>query len=55
MRVERLIMKKCEACGKQHQEWFEVAATRDGVKKVDEVIKRWVDWAERAHEERSKQ
>ena len=63
MRVERMIhlelaeqrvMKKCEACGKQHQEWFEVAATRDGVKKVDEVIKRWVSWAERAHEERSK-
>ncbi|OSS43662.1 hypothetical protein B5807_11596 [Epicoccum nigrum] len=63
MRVERMIhlelaeqrvMKKCEACGKQHQEWFEVAATRDGVKKVDEVIKRWVDWAERAHGERSR-
>lgn len=62
MRVERMIhlelakqrvMKKCEACGKQHQEWFEVEATKDGVKKVDEVIKRWVEWAERANEERS--
>lgn len=61
MRVERMIhleladqrvMKKCEACGKQHQEWFEVEATKDGVKRVDEVIKRWVEWAERAHEER---
>ena len=62
MRVERMIhlelgehrvMKKCEACGKQHQEWFEVEATKDGVKKVDEVIKRWVDWAEQANEERT--
>ncbi|KAF2993958.1 hypothetical protein E8E13_000132 [Curvularia kusanoi] len=61
MRVERMIhlelaeqrvMKKCEACGKQHQEWFEVEATRDGVKRVDEVIKRWVEWAERSNEER---
>lgn len=61
MRVERMIhlelaeqrvMKKCEACGKQHQEWFEVEATKEGVKKVDEVIKRWVEWAERASEER---
>lgn len=62
MRVERMIhlelaeqrvMKKCEACGKQHQEWFEVEATKDGVKKVDEVIKRWVEWAERANAERT--
>lgn len=62
MRVERLIhlelaeqrvMKKCDACGKQHQEWFEVEATKGGVKNVDEVIKRWVDWAERASEERN--
>lgn len=51
--AEQRVMKKCEACGKQHQEWFEVEATKDGVKKVDEVIKRWVDWAERAAEERT--
>lgn len=51
--VEQRVMKKCEACGKQHQEWFEVEATKDGVKKVDEVIKRWVEWAERANEERT--
>lgn len=58
-RVERLIhlelgdqrvMKSCDACGKTHKEWFEVEASRDGVKKVDEVVKRWVDWAERANE-----
>ncbi|KAF2176302.1 DUF1766-domain-containing protein [Zopfia rhizophila CBS 207.26] len=56
-RVERLIhielgdqrvKKNCEACGKEHREWFEVDATRDGVKAIDEVVKRWVDWAERA-------
>ncbi|KAF2203449.1 DUF1766-domain-containing protein, partial [Delitschia confertaspora ATCC 74209] len=54
-RVERLIhlelseqrvKKNCEACGKEHREWFEVEATREGVKKVDEVIRRWVGWAE---------
>ncbi|ORY17703.1 meiotically up-regulated gene 113-domain-containing protein [Clohesyomyces aquaticus] len=56
-RVERLIhlelgdqrvKKNCEACGKEHREWFEVDATRDGVKAIDEVVKRWVDWAEKA-------
>ncbi|UPX12240.1 uncharacterized protein EKO05_0002797 [Ascochyta rabiei] len=61
MRVERMIhlelaeqrvMRKCEACGKQHQEWFEVEATKDGVKTVDGVIKRWVEWAEQANQER---
>ncbi|KAH9872984.1 hypothetical protein J1614_005380 [Plenodomus biglobosus] len=59
MRVERLIhlelgeqrvVKRCEACGKEHREWFEVEASKEGVKKVDEVVKRWVDWAERANE-----
>ncbi|KAJ4353898.1 uncharacterized protein N0V89_005628 [Didymosphaeria variabile] len=55
-RVERLIhielasqrvMKKCDACGKDHREWFEVEATKEGVKGVDEVVKRWVEWAEK--------
>ena len=55
-RVERLIhleladqrvKKDCEACGKEHREWFEVDATREGVKAIDEVVRRWVDWAER--------
>jgi hypothetical protein len=55
-RVERLIhlelgeqrvMKNCDACGKTHKEWFEVEANKEGVKKVDEVVKRWVEWAER--------
>jgi hypothetical protein len=58
-RVERLIhlelgeqrvVKKCDACGKEHREWFEVEASKEGVRKVDEVVKRWVQWAEQANE-----
>lgn len=55
-RVERLIhielqgrraqgSGRCGACGREHREWFEVEAKRDGVKAVDEVVRRWVDWA----------
>ncbi|TVY13701.1 hypothetical protein LARI1_G009619 [Lachnellula arida] len=57
-RVERLIHielagkraqggGKCGACGKEHREWFEVDASRNGVAAVDEVIRRWADWVER--------
>jgi hypothetical protein len=58
-RVERLIhlelssqrvTKKCDACGKDHREWFEVEASKDGITKVDEVVKRWVGWAERVNQ-----
>lgn len=54
-RVERLIhielgeqrvKRDCEACGKEHREWFEVEASREGVRGVDEVVRRWVGWAE---------
>lgn len=56
-RVERLVhielatkrlkdQGKCAACGREHREWFEVTASRDGVKVVDAVIKRWVGWAD---------
>ncbi|RDL39344.1 Uncharacterized protein BP5553_03684 [Venustampulla echinocandica] len=38
---------KCGACGREHREWFEVDASREGVKAVDAVIRRWVDWGER--------
>ncbi|KAK2630087.1 hypothetical protein QTJ16_000907 [Diplocarpon rosae] len=38
---------KCKACGREHREWFEVNASTNGVKAVDEVIRRWVDWGER--------
>jgi hypothetical protein len=59
-RVERLIhlelasqrvIKQCDACGKSHKEWFEVEASKEGVKKVDEVVRRWCEWAERKGDE----
>ncbi len=56
-RVERLIhvelaekrvteQAACENCGREHREWFEVEASREGLRAVDEVIRRWVGWAE---------
>lgn len=55
-RVERLIhleladmrarhLGNCQECGKEHREWFEVAAERKALKRVDECIRRWVRWA----------
>jgi hypothetical protein len=38
---------KCSTCGREHREWFEVDASRNGVAAVDEVIRRWVGWGER--------
>jgi hypothetical protein len=35
---------KCERCGALHREWFEVEASREGVREVDEVVRRWVAW-----------
>jgi Meiotically up-regulated gene 113 len=57
-RVERLIhvelLEKritdqgpCESCGREHREWFEIPATREGLRSVDEVVRRWVGWGER--------
>lgn len=37
---------ECESCGREHKEWFEVDATKEGVMRVDEAIKRWSDWDE---------
>jgi len=54
-RVERLVhleladrrrKQSCLVCGKEHREWFEIDNTMEGIKAVDEVIKRWVSWAE---------
>jgi hypothetical protein len=36
---------KCANCGREHREWFEVDASGDGVRAVDNVIRRWVDWS----------
>ena len=56
-RVERLIhielaalrtkQEKCGVCGREHREWFEVDASREGVRAVDEVVRRWVEWGVR--------
>jgi hypothetical protein len=54
-RIERLIhieladkrpkeSGKCASCGSIHREWFEVEASREGVRGVDEVVRRWVGW-----------
>ena len=56
-RVERLIqieldeknvrdLLPCEQCGKKHREWFSITASVDEIRAVDEVINRWVRWAE---------
>jgi Meiotically up-regulated gene 113 len=54
-RVERLVHLElsenraqkdpCEQCGREHREWFEIEATRQGLRVVDEVVRRWVGWA----------
>jgi hypothetical protein len=56
-RIERLIQlelaglrikqEKCDACGREHREWFEVEASWKGVRGVDEVVRRWVEWGMR--------
>ncbi|KAF9894043.1 hypothetical protein FE257_009015 [Aspergillus nanangensis] len=57
-RVERLVhlelgdmrlrdLGQCEDCGKEHREWFEVPAEKMALKRVDDCIRRWVEWAER--------
>ncbi|PYH88186.1 DUF1766-domain-containing protein [Aspergillus ellipticus CBS 707.79] len=56
-RVERLIhleladvrirdLGKCPDCGKEHKEWFEISADKASLKRVDDCIRRWVQWAE---------
>ncbi|KAL6246336.1 hypothetical protein RBB50_006572 [Rhinocladiella similis] len=44
---KRVVKAECGACGRVHQEWFEIEATRAGLRGVDEVVRRWVGWAER--------
>lgn len=41
LRAER---PACHSCGREHREWFEIEASRDSVRRVDEVIRRWVTW-----------
>lgn len=39
---------QCDACGKTHKEWFSVEASREGLKGVDEIVKKWIDYGERS-------
>jgi hypothetical protein len=39
------VKKECR-CGTEHKEWFEVDATAKGVRDVDEIVRRWVQWSE---------
>ncbi len=43
---KRVVKSECEQCGREHREWFEIEATKSGLKAVDETIRRWVDWAD---------
>lgn len=44
---KRVVKSECGQCGREHREWFEIEATRAGLKSVDETVRRWVAWAER--------
>ena len=46
--AKRRVKRDCENCGKEHREWFEIESSRDGLKDVDEVIRRWTDWGTKA-------
>ncbi|CAF9904414.1 hypothetical protein IMSHALPRED_000043 [Imshaugia aleurites] len=45
--AERRVKRDCESCGKEHREWFEVESSRNGLRGVDEVIRRWTEWGRR--------
>jgi hypothetical protein len=43
---KRILKSDCEQCGREHREWFEIEATKEGLRGVDEVVRRWVGWAQ---------
>ena len=56
-RVERLIhlelekqqvSTRCAGCARLHREWFEIEPRREEIARVDRVVRRWVEWAEKA-------
>lgn len=44
--AEKRVKEDCGACGREHKEWFEVRGTREGLRDVDCVVRRWVRWAQ---------
>lgn len=48
--AERRVKRMCSGeggCGKEHREWFEVDGSREGIRGIDEAVRRWVRWGER--------
>ena len=50
--ADQRVKRNCEHCGKEHREWFEVDSSREGLKKVDDAIKRWTSWSQRMNGKR---
>ena len=46
--ADQRVKRSCDSCGKEHREWFEVSTSREGLRNVDDLIKRWVEWAQGA-------
>ncbi|KIV84950.1 hypothetical protein PV11_00695 [Exophiala sideris] len=44
---KRVVKSECAECGREHREWFEIEASRAGLRSVDEAVRRWVTWADR--------
>ena len=44
---KRVVKSDCESCGRDHREWFEIDATKEGLRGVDDTVRRWVAWADR--------
>lgn len=44
--ADKRVKRLCETCGKEHREWFEVRGDRKGLKKVDDVIRRWTKYGQ---------
>ncbi|EGE04572.1 hypothetical protein TEQG_03443 [Trichophyton equinum CBS 127.97] len=36
----------CEECGRKHQEYFEVEASKEQLRRVDECVRRWVEYSQ---------
>lgn len=45
--ADQRVKRTCESCGKEHREWFEVESSRQGLKNIDDVIRRWTGWGQR--------
>ncbi|MCJ1340762.1 hypothetical protein MMC09_006058 [Bachmanniomyces sp. S44760] len=40
--ASKRVLRDCSACGRCHREWFEIEASREGLRGVDDVVRRWV-------------